>query len=689
MENSNKHIEEFLDYYLNKEQSPDYAVLITGCWGSGKTYFIKRYLGGEKKEIKDWLTDCEKYTVVYTSLFGLKNREEIDKKIQEIFRPKLGIKALLCHPNAISLVGNLAGIAVGTTIAATTTLATGGSAAPYAVPAGVAIGKTTGDALKFFSTNFIKNIQLDKEKYKKLVVVFDDVERADMPLPELLGYLNEYVEHLHVPCILLADKEKWEEAQKCQEDKSTLHHLSSTKEKVIGKEFQIQTSFDEVWNLWFNQDKHLLGDKAHNLLKSCHSVVKKVFETSGIPNFRSLKHSLFDFQRFVEKINDESLEKKECNDLLIADILVHQYAYYLGILNPNDICNALESAAAGIANNNGNQIQLQTNPLNSAGGTVSWHIVSTNQNDVEGKYEKFQDLFNDINKFSTWGDSVFADKWLEIWKKWLLTNDADFAEVNSIIRNSIWYKGDEEYYLRKMLNWSFLNDDDGKKALKAFYKSKNDKSLTSPSLIMDLFYRMYWYAKNGAFSENADEFEAAMYTYVSTLENLSDEYMDDWKERLPFMDTYKVYEEKNDKFLAFLCELLKKKGSERKDKAVELFWKRLSGDDYEEFKLACAQISLQYSERTPFSFAELDVDKFCKVYQTVKRDWNDTLRKAIDGRYRDKKRIEAEKVFLESLLKRATEIFDEAQRPLVPSVFSLYYLIQLIDGILRRLKDAD
>ena len=83
MSNSTKHIEEFLDYYLNKEQSPDYAVLITGCWGSGKTYFIRQYLGGDRKEIKDWLTDCVKYTVVYVSLFGLKNRDEIDKKIQE------------------------------------------------------------------------------------------------------------------------------------------------------------------------------------------------------------------------------------------------------------------------------------------------------------------------------------------------------------------------------------------------------------------------------------------------------------------------------------------------------------------------------------------------------------------------------------------------------------------------------
>ena len=54
MQNSNKHIEKFLDYYLNKEQSPDYAVLITGCWGSGKTYFIRKYLEGNynRKELK-------------------------------------------------------------------------------------------------------------------------------------------------------------------------------------------------------------------------------------------------------------------------------------------------------------------------------------------------------------------------------------------------------------------------------------------------------------------------------------------------------------------------------------------------------------------------------------------------------------------------------------------------------------
>ena len=298
MENSNKHIEEFLDYYLNVEQSLDYAVLITGCWGSGKTYFIRQYLGGNRKEVKEWLTDCEKYVVVYVSLFGAKSREEMDKRVLEALHPKLNSKIVKAIPGAVSLIGKIVGTA---------------TANPLVTIA--------GENIAVFSENVL---EAEKKDLKKVVVVFDDVERADMPLPELLGYLNEYVEHLHVPCILLADKEKWEEAQKCQEDKSTLHHLSSTKEKVIGKEFQIQTSFDEIWNLWFNQEKHLLGDKAWRLLKDCHDVIAQVFELSNASNYRSLRHTFFDFQLFIENIQDEYLINPEFNSLFIADFFMRK-----------------------------------------------------------------------------------------------------------------------------------------------------------------------------------------------------------------------------------------------------------------------------------------------------------------------------------------------------------------------------
>lgn len=689
MSNSNEHIEEFLNNYLNEEQSPDYAVLITGCWGSGKTYFIRQYLGGDRKEIKDWLTDCVKYTVVYVSLFGLKNRDEIDKKIQEVFRPKLGLRKLFCHPNAVSLVGNLAVVAVGAKIG-TAAIAAGAPAASVVLPAAIATGRAVGESLKFFSNDFLKKIRIDKKNYKKLVVVFDDVERADMPLPELLGYLNDYVEHLHVPCILLADKDRWEEAQKCQEDKSTLHHLSSTKEKVIGKEFQIQTTFDDVWNSWFNEGHHVLGNDAYNFLKDYRGIVANVFDASGVPNFRSLKHSLIDFQRFINNISKENLEKRKCNELLVADFFVHQYAYYLGLLKPNKISDTMTQAIddALERRQEKGKVQLQTNPLDENATAVAWNIVPCNQEPDED--EIFRNKFEDVEKFTSLHESSFVNEWLQIWKKWLLENNVDFKKVNDLIKTSIWYGREEEEYIRKMLEWSFLDDAEGNKALKIFNNCiERTKTLTSPSLIMDLFYRIYWYAKNNAFEFTAEEFEEKMISYVKSIQDkLDDERMDDWKERLPFLDTYKVYEEKNDQFLAFLCNILKNKTSERRDAAINAFCQRLLGNDYDGFNLACSQISMQYGESDVFCFSDVDVVKFCEVYKGVKRDRNSTLRKAIEKRYEDHNRLEKEKEFLERLLNEAKREFNEAERPLSPSVFSLHYLIRTINKILGVTNDA-
>lgn len=686
MENSNKHIEEFLNDYLNKEESPDYAVLITGCWGSGKTYFIRQYLGGDRKEIKDWLTDCVKYTVVYVSLFGLKNRDEIDKKIQEVFRPNLGLKRLFTHPNAVSLVGNLAVVAVGGAAA----LAAGAPAASVVLPVTIATGRSVEKSLKFFSNDFLKKIRIDEKNYKKLVVVFDDVERADMPLPELLGYLNEYVERLHVPCILLADKERWEEAQKCQEDKSTLHHLSSTKEKVIGKEFQIQTTFSDVWNYWFDKEHHILDDCAYDFLKDYREIVVNVFDASGVPNFRSLKHSLIDFQRFIKNISKKNLEKRKCNELLIADFFVHQYAYYLGLLKPNKISNVMTQAMEDALERHQKKgkLQLQTNPLDEKATAVTWTIAPCNQKPDEE--ENFQKLFGGVEKFTSLHESSFANEWLQIWKKWLLENNVDFKKVNDLIKTSIWYGGEEEEYIRKMLEWSFLDDAEGDKALKFFNNCiEHTKTLTSPSLIMDLFYRIYWYAKNNAFEFTAEEFEEKMVSYVKSIQDkLSDERMDDWKERLPFLDTYKVYEKKNDQFLAFLCDILKNKTSERRNAAINTFCERLLGDDYDGFNLACSQISMQYGKSDFFSFSDIDAAKFCEVYQNVKRDRINTLRNAIKKRYEDRNRLEKEKEFLEQLLKEAKKMFNEAKRPLSPSVFSLHYLIRTINEILGVKNDV-
>lgn len=696
MSNSNKHIEEFLNNYLNEEQSPDYAVLITGCWGSGKTYFIRQYLGGDRKEIKDWLTDCVKYTVVYVSLFGLKNRDEIDKKIQEVFRPKLGLRKLFCHPNAVSLVGNLAVVAVGAKIG-TAAIAAGAPAASVVLPAAIATGRAVGESLKFFSNDFLKKIRIDKKNYKKLVVVFDDVERADMPLPELLGYLNDYVEHLHVPCILLADKDRWEEAQKCQEDKSTLHHLSSTKEKVIGKEFQIQTTFDDVWNSWFNEGHHVLSDEIYLFLKNYRDSVASVFDASKIPNFRSLKHTLFDMQRFVKNIERQYLIKPEFNSLLIADFIAHQYMYYLGLLNPYEMTKDISSSASRISrilnqNQSRKDFRIQTSSLMNSGDNVTWSIVPCNQNAEEelSNYEHFQKKFSCINKLTSLGDSFFANKWLQIWHIWLVKNYADYDEINQIIKESIWYDGEKEYYLRKMLDWFMLDDKSGQKALSAFEESLETESLVDPFLIMDLFYRIYWYSQQQVLQYSPEKFKMKMEEYVKSIKpKLKDRDMDSWKSQGWIDDTYKQFEKENEEFRLLLKDLLNDKIRDRNERVKEEFYTLLGSNSYNDIKRACDRITLYSREKFPF--AELNVQRLCSTYQSMKNEWHSYFFNSLEERYKkqengnewNKELIKSEKGFLKDLLCEAQQIYDNAERPISPSIFSFYYLIRTVNKILK------
>ncbi|MCL7775710.1 KAP family NTPase, partial [Pasteurella multocida] len=81
----NEHIEEYLDIYLTKENI-EYATVLTGEWGCGKTYFIRNYI--KKKENK------KEYKFIYVSLFGLKSISSINQIIFQELHPILSRKEI-------------------------------------------------------------------------------------------------------------------------------------------------------------------------------------------------------------------------------------------------------------------------------------------------------------------------------------------------------------------------------------------------------------------------------------------------------------------------------------------------------------------------------------------------------------------------------------------------------------------
>ncbi|MGP1388020.1 MAG: P-loop NTPase fold protein [Thainema sp.] len=90
----NSHVEEYLDYYCNLEHSPEFAVLLKGDWGSGKTHFIKQYIKKlERKRQKS----------LYVSLYGMASFSDIEFAFfQQLYPPFLTSKKAI-------LVGKLFG----------------------------------------------------------------------------------------------------------------------------------------------------------------------------------------------------------------------------------------------------------------------------------------------------------------------------------------------------------------------------------------------------------------------------------------------------------------------------------------------------------------------------------------------------------------------------------------------------
>lgn len=163
----------------------NYAVMIDGDWGCGKTNFVKEYLYGKLEAHEKGKVESEKdykeRRIVYISLYGIKSVEEISKHVLlESYLVKTG-KAKGFFKKSTEVVGSM-------------------------LPA-------IFDIIKPFT-----GLELDSDKMEKAIggffsikntiLIFDDLERCDCPINEILGYINGFVEHEGMKVILVANQKE-------------------------------------------------------------------------------------------------------------------------------------------------------------------------------------------------------------------------------------------------------------------------------------------------------------------------------------------------------------------------------------------------------------------------------------------------------------------------------------------------
>ena len=316
-------IESILDYI--RSDYTDYAIMINGEWGSGKTYFWNNKI---RPKIENMSVNGRRLTPIYMSLYGISNLEEISKKIF-IETTQLMDKNLKKFMNA-----------------------SGVNAIPEYAKTGLDMANFFGvtqngdkiDYSDFFSTD-------DK------VLCFDDLERANVDVIDILGYINNFVEHDHIKTIIICNEKELSTKLKSSNlemktfiatylldkqgelnttDKPMVEKIQNKiehvfdkandyeriKEKLIGETFEYAPKFDYIINgilMRYENNPDLI-----RFLRENTRLIILTFERSGTRNLRILKHALNDFQKVYEMVekNYPNTNNRVMQTMLIFTIAI-------------------------------------------------------------------------------------------------------------------------------------------------------------------------------------------------------------------------------------------------------------------------------------------------------------------------------------------------------------------------------
>ena len=194
--------------YLTKETNN--ALLITGEWGVGKTYFFNNILSKEIEKVSTKENENIKYTPIRISLFGVTSINDIEKRIILEIYPLLKNKGLKIGKGLLNVI-------------------------------------LSSPIIKELTQQIPENILNLPEDYKSdiinsktssLIICFDDLERKShtFPISGLIGYINNLTENNNLKVMIIGNTNNIEE------------NFVEIKEKLIGREIEYSIKIEEVYN---------------------------------------------------------------------------------------------------------------------------------------------------------------------------------------------------------------------------------------------------------------------------------------------------------------------------------------------------------------------------------------------------------------------------------------------------------
>lgn len=414
----NQHINEFLDYYLNLNE-PQYAVLLSGKWGSGKTHFIKQFKEKNKSN----------YKFIHVSLFGLRSKEDIHKQV--IFK--------------------LFGLEDDNLVKATDF-----------------IGKFIKGILnKYAGVNIaLSDIPIDvalkRETNKKVIFIFDDLERIDTGLSEVLGYLNVLVEELGQSVILLANEDEIK-------DRS---FYDTFKEKTIGKTFQIEQDFETAFETFLEKLKN-----SKEILQNNQSNIKTVFDTAGFKNLRSLRQGILDFDRLIDSFE----EKFKTHHELMKEFIQIFFAFTFEIKNGKHNIPVLEMSP------------------------------KEQMNKILADEDEQKPFIDHIVEEYYLNDSVLPNYlWIKLYSNQYLTKE----EVSECLKKNRYFFREERKEWINLWNFRELEEEEFQEALKSTLEKLEQNEYLDPEIVMHITGILLRLSVNRLYQNTEAEILQTMKIYI-------------------------------------------------------------------------------------------------------------------------------------------------------------------------------
>lgn len=270
----------------------------------GKTHFWNNKI---KKKIESMKLNGKRYTTIYMSLYGISNLEDISKKIF-IETTQLMDKNLRKFMNS-----------------------QGQTTIPEYAKTGIDMANFFGVTQNGDKVNYSQFFSTDDK-----VLCFDDLERANVDVIDILGYINNFVEHDHIKTIIICNEKELATKLKSSNlemktfiatylldrqnelnktDKPMVEKIQDKiehvfdkandyeriKEKLIGETFEYAPKFDYIINgilMRYEKNPDLI-----RFLRENTSLIISTFHRSGTRNLRILKHALNDFKKIYEMVN--------------------------------------------------------------------------------------------------------------------------------------------------------------------------------------------------------------------------------------------------------------------------------------------------------------------------------------------------------------------------------------------------